>query len=628
MSWSEGKEVTRICSGPGIRPRVVPAVRFRLSWFWPVAGAAALIWFLVRVLPRPARAAYPCQRVAMPIAGGFLLWVVGAVGSMTAWSYARLLRRSGGYGALVCAGIGAVTGLVALLHMPEEPLLAASSNANAPIGVPRGIHPGRVVWVHDPAATNWLGTNYQGQDIGDGFWYQSNHTDQAVVDRMMSAAIRRLAGQATDANAWDAFFRFFNQNRGKGNVSYRAGEKISIKINMATVCRTFNPPVVDASGNQISQNGWINTSPQMILALLRQLVNVVGVAQSDITVGDSTCYFPNHYWNYLHGEFPDVRYLQWTALWGRVGPVSSQGLPGETRVYWSTPEAAGTQPDYLPVDCAEADYLINFACLKGHSSGITLCAKNHYGSLIRTPSQAGFYNLHFSLPNAVWSPGRGRYRALVDIMGHSKIGGKTLLYFVDALYGGYRSEGRPYRWQMAPFNDDWPSSLFASQDPVAIDSVGYDFLLAEWPHVVADPGLEGGAEDYLHEAALADQPPSQTVYRPEGEGHPLTASLGVHEHWNNPQDKQYSVNLGLGPGIELVRVESPVPPSADFDRDGDVDLGDFAFFQFCFNGPNRASAQPSCAQADFDSDSDVDLSDFGFFQTCFNGPNRPVGCDG
>jgi parallel beta-helix repeat protein len=59
-----------------------------------------------------------------------------------------------------------------------------------------------------------------------------------------------------------------------------------------------------------------------------------------------------------------------------------------------------------------------------------------------------------------------------------------------------------------------------------------------------------GAQDYLHEAALAHNPPSGTFYDPERNGIPLS-SLGVHEHWNNPVDKQYSRNLGTGDGIEL-----------------------------------------------------------------------------
>ena len=62
---------------------------------------------------------------------------------------------------------------------------------------------------------------------------------------------------------------------------------------------------------------------------------------------------------------------------------------------------------------------------------------------------------------------------------------------------------------------------------------------------------------------------------------------------------------------------------ADFDRDFDVDLGDFAAFQICFNGPNRSGALPGqCSAPDVDGDGDVDLSDFGLFQACFNGPNR------
>ena len=105
---------------------------------------------------------------------------------------------------------------------------------------------------------------------------------------------------------------------------------------------------------------------------------------------------------------------------------------------------------------------------------------------------------------------------------------------------------------MAPFNGTWAASLLASQDPVAIDSVGFDFLWAEWddyPHM-------SGVDDYLHEAALAANPPSGTFYDPN---HPVAtvrlASLGVHEHWNNAQDKQYSGNLGKRGGIELVCVE-------------------------------------------------------------------------
>jgi hypothetical protein len=65
------------------------------------------------------------------------------------------------------------------------------------------------------------------------------------------------------------------------------------------------------------------------------------------------------------------------------------------------------------------------------------------------------------------------------------------------------------------------------------------------------------------------------------------------------------------------------PPVPDFDGDGDVDLSDFAWFQACFNGPNRSPTASGCDGADMDGDGDVDLADFSIMQACFNGPNRP-----
>jgi len=163
-------------------------------------------------------------------------------------------------------------------------------------------------------------------------------------------------------------------------------------------------------------------------------------------------------------------------------------------------------------------------------------------------------------------------------MGHSQLGGETVLYLIDGLFGGYYADARPFPWGMWPFHWDWPSSLLASQDPVAIDSVGYDFVNAEWPDVVRyghaphpQYDLIGGAEDYLHEAALANDPCSGTFYDPDhAEGVQRLESLGVHEHWNDPVNKQYSRNLGAQSGIELVLLSSRAVPG-DLNSDGKVD---------------------------------------------------------
>jgi len=45
-------------------------------------GLSALAWFLIRVIPKPSRASYPCQRAAFPIASAFVIWLTGVVTSM------------------------------------------------------------------------------------------------------------------------------------------------------------------------------------------------------------------------------------------------------------------------------------------------------------------------------------------------------------------------------------------------------------------------------------------------------------------------------------------------------------------------------------------------------------------
>mgnify|MGYP002567188261 CR=1 FL=1 len=97
-------------------------------------------------------------------------------------------------------------------------------------------------------------------------------------------------------------------------------------------------------------------------------------------------------------------------------------------------------------------------------------------------------------------------------------------------------------------------SLLLSQDPVALDSVGADFLINQPAVVSRNAALEGnlGVQNYLHEAALASAPPSGAAYR-DGAGNPVE-SLGVHEHWNNSVERLYSRDRGESEGIELVRI--------------------------------------------------------------------------
>jgi gluconolactonase len=514
--------------------------RLRQSWlFWlvPILGLFSLVWFVLRVIPKPARATYPCQQLALPLASGFVAWLVGLAGSVVAFRKAKgLLRQSRLPLAIACLVAALVFGIVALTNMPEKPLTAAEQPGLSPIGAGKGIHPGRVVWVHDPEATNWNGR-------GDGHPWEAQHTNPAVCAQMMSNSLRALTGEATDAKAWDALFRYSNKARGQGDRGYQPGEKIMVKVNFVGMIkggRCVNPETYTVLREW---EDYMNTAPQLIAALLTQLTQTVGVKQAEITVGDTLCLFAREYYDLLRRQFPEVAFLDGAGTPGRTKAELST-VP----ISWSSrPE--GVAQDYLPKAYAEAAYFINFANLKAHNgAGVTLCAKNHFGSLVRTPPAKGYLDLHKS----GFSKGSKEYRCLVDLMGHAHTGGKTVLYLLDGLYCGTHTEDRvPRKFASAPFNDDWTSSLFASQDPVAIDSVGFDFLLVDLPKATS----MAGTDDYLHEAALADNPPSGTFYDPD-HGTPTRrlASLGVHEHWNNPRDRQYSRNLGKKEGIELVKV--------------------------------------------------------------------------
>ncbi|MCG8702403.1 MAG: DUF362 domain-containing protein [Bacteroidales bacterium] len=52
------------------------------------AGFFSLVWFLIRVIPKPSRATYPCQRAAFPMASAFVIWLVTIISSST------LLKKS------------------------------------------------------------------------------------------------------------------------------------------------------------------------------------------------------------------------------------------------------------------------------------------------------------------------------------------------------------------------------------------------------------------------------------------------------------------------------------------------------------------------------------------------------
>ncbi|MGB9746525.1 MAG: DUF362 domain-containing protein [Bacteroidales bacterium] len=527
-------------------------IRFSARAVFFLTGIASTVWFLVRVIPKPSRAAYPCMRAAAPVMSGFILYLIGAGTAGMGLKKARQHIVSGRFFPAVLFAFMALSGLVLLMASDTTPvsgnvttIQAPPDGPNNPMGDATGIMPGRVVWVWNPKAVKENAVNSDTQL----FWTSSNFR-QDTVDSMLKQALLLITGKTSETEAWDTLFRYHNYKRYDENRSYEPGDIIFIKINQTTGSWniTESGDYIEKTGNEYS--GACQTSPPVVLALLRQLVNTFGVQQQDIYIGDPIAHIFKHNYDIWHSEFPNVHYVD------RSGEFASrtQIFPyqDEPAIYYSDhrqimPDAGS---DEIYDKMFEARYLFNVTNLKGHvRAGITLGAKNHFGS--QTRSGAG--HLHPSLvspddENKPTNSGYKKYRVFVDIMGAKHLGGNTVLTIIDALFGGSEHElHRPVKWAMAPFNNNYCNSIFLGQDQVALESVCYDFLRTEFSAL--NPGWNG-VDDYLHQAASSANWPTGIVYDPDNTGSPIP-SLGVHEHWNNATNKQYSRNLKTGNGIEL-----------------------------------------------------------------------------
>ena len=514
----------------------------KLAFF--ILGIGSTIWFLIRVIPKPSRSTYPCMKASAPFMSAFVLYLIG----LTATIY--VFKEKKGRLLLLKSALALVFVVSVLISFrastPAATILENGTNlvANAPIGVAKGIYPGRVVWVFDKDATNEYCNNTEGD-----YWFMDQNTDQVVVEKMLADGIKKVSGENTSAKAWDAIFKYFNANHNKGAVGYKSGEKIVVKLNCTTL---------GSGGRNI--NDALNATPQLAMALLDQLIDTMKIAQADITIGDPYRGMPDEIYDPCHTKYPNVHFIEGLGTDGReLTKIST------ANVYFNSDNKFRSR---LPQAYLDAAYLINMPSLKTHdSAGITIGAKNHQGSVIgasqNATTQSMGEDLHYDYPvgfpkNQVM----GIYRHIVDYMAHKSLGGNTLIYIVDGLWSGRNWDGVIEKWRMPPFNNDWTSSLFLSQDPVAIESTGFDFLYTEYKdfpsaHGNKDYPLVEGVQDYIYQAADPARWPATIKYDPNTSGHTSpVGSLGVQEHWNNKTDKQYSRNLGLGSGIELISVPS------------------------------------------------------------------------
>ncbi len=558
-------------------------IPFRLTFI--ITGIASTIWFLIKVIPKPSRATYPCMQAAAPIMSGFIVWLIGLSASAIAFRKANILfRRAKLLPATVLVSVGVIFCVMLSLQSNKQssalPVISqAEHEALNPFGEAQGIFPGRVVWAWDPAATNENQTRYESGDgyinEQDDYYFLIKNNNQPVIDSMVANVVLNLGGESGLEASWDKLFRYHNKKKLGFEKSYSPGEKIFIKINATSILteggQTWDTWMTD-SIKKYKPNWWnepdvVETTPQVVLSVIRQLINEAGVQQEDIYIGDPIKNVYQHLFNMWKTEFPNINILGndifYTdakenrslnlAATGRIPVVPST----EDLIFYSDKGTIMDEAisDKLYTIYENADYLINIASLKAHAcAGITLCAKNHFGSQTRS----GANHLHKGLigeeNDKPYRTSYGMYRVQVDLMAHELLGGNTILFIVDGLYSAQEgwTQAQPIKWRMAPFNNDYTNSVIASQDPVALESVCFDLLRNEYNGTDGRTNRPnfGAADDYLHQAADSANWPEGILYDPENDG-TVIESLGTHEHWNDPLKKQYSRNLGMDYGIEL-----------------------------------------------------------------------------
>lgn len=502
-----------------------------------VIGLLATIWFIIRVVPKPSRIHYPCMQLAAPFASSFTLYLIGLFSGIFAFKGLRTSIQNAKLAWAFFFVVLLIASFSTYLINGSPQIFSAvkgqEPDPNQPVGVAKGIFPGRVVWVWSSMATNENCTNLPGD-----YWWQDQNNNQEEINRMLVNSLLKLAGTQDESTAWDSLFTYYNRTHGRGNRGYLPGEKIAIKVNITT---GGWGNVNEDTYEKFKLLDYMDGSPHLMLSFLQQLVEKAGVAPENISMGDPIRLFHNQYWDKCHTVYPDVKYLDWLGKLGRTKAVAS----AQPVLFYSD----GEEPDSLPQAYLDAAYMINIGCLKQHDcAGGTFCAKNHFGSICRNMAVHLHYSLPSPNPDLFQNLGYGKFRNLVDLMEHKDLGQKTMLFVVDGLWGGELPVSVPKKWQMTPFNNDWPNSLFVSQDHVAIESVGFDFVRAEfdlYSHML-------GADDYLLQAADSANWSEGITYDPDADGE-LIASMGVYERWNNEFDKQYTRNLGTGNGIELYK---------------------------------------------------------------------------
>ncbi len=342
--------------------------------------------------------------------------------------------------------------------------------------------PHRVVSVHNSNASSWTGSGSP-----------RNYLNQNEIDRMIRSGIKTLTGKTDYIEAWQEL------------MPYSEGEAVAIKLNFNNV-------------NAWDENPCLNPYAELVNSIIDGLIGL-GVPGEKIWLTDPSRKINDDFRNGIVNQ--DVLFF--------TSPTYDPG--GRERVFRTSYVAEGS-PDASWADfhdegltaimpaqvLVDADHIINVPMLKGHTGpSFTFGLKNHYGSAVIGTQSRSYWHKYFCFgyPECGLGP-----NPVIEINRNPHIQNKTRLILGDGVYGHPESNDPScpdYRMLFQSFNNNPPEILFFGVDPIAVESVMFDYLQWECELRSFSPRVD----DMLIEAA--------------------TLGMGVHEHWNNNDDREYTV---------------------------------------------------------------------------------------
>lgn len=294
-----------------------------------------------------------------------------------------------------------------------------------------------------------------------------DYINQDVLGGMLDRGLRELTDARSAAVAWRKLMPGLSTN-----------DKIVLKMNMNNA--SFDPGVTT---NRMDQ-----TMP-LVNAILDHLVVGLGIPQAQITLLDASRWFHPVIMK-DRCRFPDVRWVDSTAedLWDRNESATfTKDDPLPDGNFW------------MPKAYTQSDHIINLCLMKNHGCGITGAMKSHFGSI---PSPKCLHE------------GLGDKSYIADLCNTPSIKNKVRINIADSTFANWHNNvWAPRPWKTFP--EESPNSLLLGTDPVALDSVMLDHIIAEID-VQGDNAPEWVQDCVTHHDFLA--------YAMDHH------SLGVHEH--------------------------------------------------------------------------------------------------